>query len=209
MRKMLASRPLLISMLIPVLIALPGFLSAGPVEAVHPGRVTLKSMAPLGIAVEHPSDVVPGEPFAISLRLRAPLALERVRIALDADEPLVLLEPVGDLQIESLAPGEAATATVDVLPLEPGRHYLRVYVTADSDRGPIARPLVIPVVAGSRSAASSAAPSAGRRVSVYAVDRPTKARAAPPPLADTPAGLLERETAPAAVRSMPARETVH
>jgi hypothetical protein len=111
------------------LIALPGR-GAEPRPAPEL-PITPKPAAPIEIRYELEGTPSVGNAIDIALTIAAGEAFTNGVLALNAADPLALIDPVGPMALDSLAAGESRNLTITVLPLASQTQYLHVNVTAD------------------------------------------------------------------------------
>lgn len=135
------------------LVAIPA--ASAPARSASSADVAPKPVAPISIRHEFGSDPIVGMPLDLALSIVAESDLNGIVVTLGVDDPLALIEPVGAVELGSLAAGEEADIAVTVLPLVDQTHYLGVTVTATINGVPQTRSVSVPVrmsVAGQRKA---------------------------------------------------------
>jgi hypothetical protein len=110
--------------------------------------MTMKSLAPIGIY--HEFDGIPalGQPLVVQLRITAGIALRNVRLSVAAVDGVVIIAPLGGLDLGGLDASDSVTTSVEVLPFESRMGYLSVFVTGGSDGGETVRSMMIPIGIG-------------------------------------------------------------
>jgi len=106
---------------------------AAELGAGAPYDVTPKPTAPIGLSYVLGSEPVVGQLLEIQLAITPAFDLTGGTLSLSADDPLPLIEPVGDVSLGTIAGGATVDVTIKVLPLVDRTEYLNVAVSGEID----------------------------------------------------------------------------
>ena len=117
---------------------------AAPEGAAVPAAAP-KPSAPIAIAYELAAEPQVGQPLEIRLSIGAEADLATLRVDLEADDPLAMIDPIGSVELGFLGAGEETGLAVSVLPLLDQTHYLNVSVTAAVEGVEQTRSIAVPI----------------------------------------------------------------
>ena len=146
---------------------------AAELSAGAPSNVTPKPTPPIGLSYTLGSQPVVGQLLEIGLSITPTFDLAGGVLSLSADDPLALIEPVGDVMLGSIRGGASVDVTVKVLPLVDRTEYLNVAVTGEIDGAVQTRAIAIAVrLPANAPLKSDGAPAdkPGDRVSSFEAD---------------------------------------